>query len=606
MCGIFGFVSSKPCNLARDLSILAKESDWRGKDSSGYITHNNHQYEAYYSDVKVSSLLKQNAAPKTTLFLGHSRLATNDDTAVQPVIAYGLAVAHNGIVLNSDSILRDAEHPLSGGLDTLAINYIASNYLLKNESHTDLFTYLTGKCEGVLSVAILDPAHGKLILLSNNGSLYYGIKGDVTYFSSEAHPLRKIGIKSAIRLLNKLAVFDVPVSASAPVTHRCHLQDTTKLLPALEPITSDDRLLKYSFYNSRRCTRCILPQTMPFISFDSDGICNYCRNYKTKNIPQSFQEFTKAIDLQKSLYGDKCIIPFSGGRDSSFALHVATKELGLKCYTYTYDWGMITDLARRNISRMCSRLGVENIIVAADIRYKRRNIAMNLAAWLAKPKLGMLSLLTAGDKHFFQHINRVKELSGISLNIWGINPLEVTHFKSGFLGIPPSFQDSRVYKSGLASQLRYQGRRIIEICDNPKYLNSSLPDTLTGEYWRSIAPKKDYYQLFDYIRWDEASVEHALSEYEWERSPDSRSTWRIGDGTAAFYNYVYCTVAGFTEHDTFRSNQIREGQLTREKALELVLEENQPRYPNIKWYLDSLGFDFQSVITSVNAIPRLY
>ena len=81
---------------------------------------------------------------------------------------------------------------------------------------------------------------------------------------------------------------------------------------------------------------------------------------------------------------------------------------------------------------------------------------------------------------------------------------------------------------------------------------------------------------------------------------------RIGDGTAAFYNYVYYTVAGFTEHDTFRSNQIREGQITREKALELLLEENAPRYQSIRWYLDTLQLDFESVIKIVNNIPKLY
>lgn len=40
--------------------------------------------------------------------------------------------------------------------------------------------------------------------------------------------------------------------------------------------------------------------------------------------------------------------------------------------TYTYDWGMVTDLGRRNISRMCSELGVENITVAADIKKKEK------------------------------------------------------------------------------------------------------------------------------------------------------------------------------------------------------------------------------------------
>ena len=50
---------------------------------------------------------------------------------------------------------------------------------------------------------------------------------------------------------------------------------------------------------------------------------------------------------------------------------------------------MITDLGRRNISRMCSKLGVENIIIADNIS-QRRNIARNLSAWLKSPHLGMV------------------------------------------------------------------------------------------------------------------------------------------------------------------------------------------------------------------------
>ena len=97
-----------------------------------------------------------------------------------------------------------------------------------------------------------------------------------------------------------------------------------------------------------------------------------------------------------------------------------------------------------------------------------------------------------------------------------------------------------------------------------------------------------------------------INQYDWETAVDTKTTWRIGDGTAAFYNYVYYTVVGFTEHDTFRSNQIREGQLTREKAVELVEDENRPRYQNIKWYLDTLRLDFRSVINTVNRIPKMY
>jgi hypothetical protein len=138
------------------------------------------------------------------------------------------------------------------------------------------------------------------------------------------------------------------------------------------------------------------------------------------------------------------------------------------------------------------------------------------------------------------------------------------------------------------------------------YFNRSLWDTLSGEYYRSFASKADYFHIFDYWRWNEGQIDDTLAQYDWERAPDTKTTWRIGDGTAAFYNYIYYTVAGFTEHDTFRSNQVREGDLTRDEALAMVAEENTPRYQNIKWYLDVLGFDFADVISIVNRVPRLY
>jgi hypothetical protein len=96
-----------------------------------------------------------------------------------------------------------------------------------------------------------------------------------------------------------------------------------------------------------------------------------------------------------------------------------------------------------------------------------------------------------------------------------------------------------------------------------------------------------------------------LNVYGFELAPDTRSTWRIGDGTAAFYNYIYYNVAGFTENETFRSNQIREGVLTRERALELVRTENQPRFQSIKWYCDTIGIPFEETIQRIRSIPRL-
>ena len=142
---------------------------------------------------------------------------------------------------------------------------------------------------------------------------------------------------------------------------------------------------------------------------------------------------------------------------------------------------------------------------------------------------------------------------------------------------------------------------------NPSYFNSSLWDSLSGEYYRSFTEKEDYYYIFDYLLWDENIVNDTLiNEYNWELAEDTSTTWRIGDGTAGFYNYIYYIISGFTEHDTFRSNQVREGVITKEKALELVEQENKPRYENIAEYLEMLDLDFETVIGKINSVPRLW
>jgi len=275
--------------------------------------------------------------------------------------------------------------------------------------------------------------------------------------------------------------------------------------------------------------------------------------------------------------------------------------------TYTYDWGMITPLGHNNATQICNKLGVERIVVKADIAKKIRNISINLKAWLKSPALGMVSILTAGDKHFFQHIERIKKLTNIKLNLWSFNPFEVTYFKAGFLGVKPKFKEKEIYSlGGIRKQLNYQCFRLMAMIKNPRYFNKSLWDTLSGEYYRSLAEKKDCYHIFDYWPWDEKIVESTLDSYNWERAEDTNATWRVGDGTAALYNYIYFTVAGFTEHDTFRSNQIREGEITRERALKLIEEENRPRFQSLRWYFNILEIDFNSTIKRINKIPKLY
>jgi hypothetical protein len=268
---------------------------------------------------------------------------------------------------------------------------------------------------------------------------------------------------------------------------------------------------------------------------------------------------------------------------------------------------MVTDLARRNIARACGELGVENVIVSANIHWKRENIRKNVEAWLKNPVLGMIPLFMAGDKYFFYYTNELKKQTGIDLNIWGINHLENTDFKVGFAGISPQFEKERIYSISTINKMKLFNFFSNNIIKNPSYINQSIYDSIGSFVVRYLNSKKDYFHLFDYYRWNENEINNLLTQkYGWEKAIDTNSTWRIGDGTASFYNYIYYTVAGFSEFDTFRSNQIREGMISRQQALNLVNEENKPRYETLRWYLEIIGVDYFHTIKTINGIKKMY
>jgi glucosamine--fructose-6-phosphate aminotransferase (isomerizing) len=603
MCGIFGVIG--PNINRREVSLLSSHAKQRGKDSSGLVLLNNKNLTIFKSDSMIDQIKNKIKYNDLELVLGHSRLVTNGYRDNQPLFNSEIILLHNGIVVNDSKIWKNLSENRKLEVDSEVIIAIANEELKKGSTLDAISKTILNKCQGIVSVALFFPNLRKLLLLSNNGSLYFGGHGQKRYFSSEKYPLLKLGCENVKQILDSSVIFDTP-EVLGDVNCVVRNESQKNIVPNLNLYKNGDKLLEFQIPKLTRCSKCILPETMPFIKFDEFGVCNYCLSYKIKNQPRKIEELIELVEPYKKAQGADCIVPFSGGRDSSHALHIIVNELGMKPITFTYDWAMVTDLARRNISRMCSQLKVENIIIAEDIQKKRKFISKNLTAWLKAPNLGMLSILTAGDKHFFRYVETVKKQTGVDLNLWGINPLEVTHFKSGFLGIPPDFADNNVYTRGGIKQLRYQKNRLKAMLESPGYFNSSLWDTLSGEYYRSFRKKTDYFHIYDFFQWDEKVVDDTLKNYSWELAPDTNTTWRIGDGTAAFYNYVYYTVAGFTEHDTFRSNQIREGQISREEALKIVERENYPRYQNIKWYLDVLNHDFEDTITIVNNIPKRY
>ena len=101
--------------------------------------------------------------------------------------------------------------------------------------------------------------------------------------------------------------------------------------------------------------------------------------------------------------GIDCLVGLSGGRDSSYGLHVL-KRIQYNPIAYTYDWGLISDNCRRNISRICGKLNIEHILRASDTQRQRNFVKANIEGWLSRPNLGMIPIFMSPDKKFLYYL----------------------------------------------------------------------------------------------------------------------------------------------------------------------------------------------------------
>ncbi len=634
MCGIYGLISRPNALDKNDLRAIIKKmaalSEKRGKEASGIALLSGYTVSYCKQPARASKMLLNieiehffknipDIQDQSFAAIGHARLVTNGTQAEyennQPVITSRCIGIHNGIIINTEHI-QSAHHDIKpvSRLDTEVLMLLVDKYFKSDSTLETALAKAYNQIDGAASIAVMTD-NGLLGLATNTGSLYYmsNSTAGVFAFASEGYFIKQL-LKNPIF---KKIPGDFKTKKMEPengIIVNIEQLDVSyfNLKKANQSICKNTSKFTFKSLNHvnaelKRCTRCILPETFPQITFDEEGVCSHCRSHKPYK-SKGTDELSMILDTYRSKDGSPdCILAFSGGRDSSYGLHYLTKEMNMHPITFTYDWGMVTDLARRNIANMCGKLGVENIIRSPDIFMKRKNIKKNIEAWLHKPELGMIPLFMAGDKYFYEIARQLRKETGIPLVIFCAgNHFERTEFKTAFCGIKESEHGNRLWAYSLKNKvdlLLYYGKQYLM---NPRYFNASLWDTFLAYYSTYIA-KDDFIYLYHYIPWEESKITDTLiKEYNWETADDTKNTWRIGDGTAAFYNYIYHSVAGFSEHDTFRSNQIREGVITREEALRLVKEDNKPRYEAMAGYASLIGINLDEALTIINSVPKLY
>ncbi len=116
------------------------------------------------------------------------------------------------------------------------------------------------------------------------------------------------------------------------------------------------------------CNCCVMDTTDEDITFDSNGVCMRCNEYKDRIFPEwnygkGHEKELQALIAQIKKSGEgkdyDCILGLSGGLDSTYMLHLAVKEWGLRPFVFHIDAGWNLPVAEENIRKVTNKLGVK-------------------------------------------------------------------------------------------------------------------------------------------------------------------------------------------------------------------------------------------------------
>jgi hypothetical protein len=107
-----------------------------------------------------------------------------------------------------------------------------------------------------------------------------------------------------------------------------------------------------------------------------------------------------------------------------------------------------------------------------------------------------------------------------------------------------------------------------------------------------FAPGVRTVEFYQYVEWNEDTILSTIkSELNWRQDTRSASSWRFDCSVAFLKNYLLNDRVGATEKEDGLSHMIREGMITREKALERLKTETVIPEEVIQELAHDIGMD---------------
>ena len=316
----------------------------------------------------------------------------------------------------------------------------------------------------------------------------------------------------------------------------------------------------------KRCSKCVMPETQEAILFDENGVCETCTQSGVKHDIDwegRREMFRKLLDNYrgKGLYD--CIVPFSGGKDSTYTLYSLVKDYGLKPLVVRFNHHLLRPQVKANTEKTIKQLGVEILDFKSDWRLIKRMMKIGLER--------------KGDILWYQHTGifsypmHVALKFQIPLIIWGEPSAEYTsYYTYDELEEMDEEQFNTYVNLGITAEdmLGFIGDPKVTMRDLWPYSYPSKKDLdalgCRSTYLGNFTPwdaRKHAEVITRELGWKGDVVEGVPPEYDYEK---------IEDMMQGVQDYLKFIKRGYGRMSHLASIDIRKGLMTREKAVELI------------------------------------
>lgn len=344
------------------------------------------------------------------------------------------------------------------------------------------------------------------------------------------------------------------------------------------------------------CIRCCMPETQEGIIFDDMGICQACQSSEQKihiNWLEREAELRKILADAKANAGDNydCIIPISGGKDSTFQLYVLTQIYGMKPLAVTFSHNWFSETGWYNLYNSLERFNVDHVMFTPNRSLVNRIAKRSLsgigdACWHCHAGVGSFPLQAA-----------VK--FKIPLLVWGESIAE----SSGRASYKnPVRKFDREYFTKVSAKLKPEDM-VCEYLTRKDLFPFNVPEQ---EEIDSVGVFGIH--LGDYIFWDdERQTEFVRDNFGW-RETEIEGTYKryksaecIMPGVHDFTNYLKRGYGRATFH---ASVDVRAGLLSREDGLELAKLYDSQRPDALDYYLESTGMTEKEFYDTMSSLKH--